>query len=164
MPVIRICVINEDPWGLVQNFHWYQAAPFIRQYGSLPARVRTERHPDHSEYMIAQSIKPYLEVSEATSKHMLSASGLQCHRADRHHGDPQQPADALRRIHRRFRMGNLDITTMPSGRICAQLDAIGLQDVLKIVQNVYDACTNNARNVTKDYVSVSDPAYDMRFQ
>jgi putative aldouronate transport system substrate-binding protein len=133
-------VIYEDPWGIVQNFHWYQAGPFIRQYGIAAGRVVPKDTPINSEYMIAQSIKPYLEVSEATSKQhavgklVFNATELTAiteilNSLQTHFGESIAA----------FALGNLDINNDAVwNEYVAQLDAIGLQDVLKIVQNVYD--------------------------
>ena len=133
-------VIYEDPWGIVQNFHWYQAGPFIRQYGIAAGRVVPKDTPINSEYMIAQSIKPYLEVSEATSKQhavgklVFNATELTAiteilNSLQTYFGESIAA----------FALGNLDINndTVWNDYV-AQLNAIGLQDVLKIVQNVYD--------------------------
>lgn len=133
-------VIYEDPWGIVQNFHWYQAGPYIRQYGIAAGRVVPKDTPINSEYMIAQMIKPYLEVTNSTSRQ--HAVGKLVFNAT----ELSAITEILNSLQTyvgesiaAFALGTLDIDddTVWNDYL-AQLEAIGLNDVLQIVQNVYD--------------------------
>lgn len=133
-------IVYEDPWGIVQNFHWYQAGPFIRQYGVAAGRVAEASAPIGVADRIAMIIKNYMDVTENASKaHTVGKlifnntelnaiteilSSLEVYESENF---------------AYFALGNNDINDDAVwNNYLAQLDAIGLQDVLKIVQNVYD--------------------------
>lgn len=133
-------VIYEDPWGIVQNFHWYQAGPFIRQYGIAAGRVVPKDTPINSEYMIAQCIKPYLDVTKETSKQHAVGKFI----------FTEEELTAITEVLNSletyvnecvadFSLGNLDINDDAVwNTYLQQLDDIGLQEVIEIVQGVYD--------------------------
>jgi putative aldouronate transport system substrate-binding protein len=133
-------VIYEDPWGIVQNFHWYQAGPFIRQYGIAAGRVVPKDTPINSEYMIAQAITKYLEVSESTSKKL--AVGKLVFNSTELSAITEilnSLTVSVKENFAKFCLGQQDINSDAAwNEYVKQLDAIGLKDVLKIVQNVYD--------------------------
>jgi putative aldouronate transport system substrate-binding protein len=132
-------VFYEDPWGIVQNFHWYQAGPFIRQYGIAGGRL-VPKGQVNSESMIADVMPSYQAVGEASS--MEKAVGKLIYKSNE--------LSAITEINNSiqtyvmestaaFALGNQDINNDAVwNSYLAQLDSIGLQDVLQIVQNVYD--------------------------
>jgi putative aldouronate transport system substrate-binding protein len=133
-------VIYEDPWGVVQNFHWYQAGPFIRQYGIAAGRVVPKDTPINSEYMISKVIQDYLKINEAFAKQ--HAVGKLIYNSTELSATTEilsSIATYVSESFAGFALGQIDLNNDAVWNdYVAQLDAIGLQDVLKIVQNVYD--------------------------
>jgi putative aldouronate transport system substrate-binding protein len=133
-------VIYDDPWGIVQNDHWYQAGPFIRQYGIAAGRVVPKDTPIQSEYMIAQVIGSYLDVSAATSRqHAVGKLVFNSTELSAITEILNSIEAAVKENTAKFCLGQLDINSDAAwNEYVKQLDTIGLQSVLKIVQNVYD--------------------------
>ncbi|MGI5878647.1 MAG: hypothetical protein ACOX7W_08570 [Christensenellales bacterium] len=132
-------IIHEDPWGIVQNFHWYQAGPFIRQYGIAAGRV-VPKGQINSEFMIAQCIPHYLTATAAGSKDMAIPKLI--YTTEETNATTETLANLQSYVTEStasFCMGQLDIHDDAAWQAYLdELDAIGLPEVLDVAQTVFD--------------------------
>ena len=132
-------IIYEDPWGIVQNFHWYQAGPFIRQYGIAAGRL-ADKTVINSETMIANCQGYYMDVGKATS--VKKAVGKLIYTTD----ETKATTEVINSLETyvkentaAFAVGQKKITDDAAwNAYVKELDNIGLQNVLKVTQTIYD--------------------------
>jgi putative aldouronate transport system substrate-binding protein len=132
-------IVYEDPWGIVQNFHWQQQGPFIRQYGIAAGRLVAPGQVNEAS-MNAQIMPSYIEVGKATSiertVRKLIYTSIETMAINERQSTISSYVSEQTAM---FLTGRLDINNDTSWNdYVKQLDAIGLQDVRQIVQNVYD--------------------------
>jgi len=132
-------IIHEDPWGIVQNFHWYQAGPFIRQYGIAAGRV-VPKGQVNSEYMIAQAMPLYQAATAAGSADKAIPKLI--YTAEETNAITEVVASLetyAKESTAAFCVGQLDINDDAAWQAYInELDAIGLPGVLEVVQGVFD--------------------------
>jgi len=132
-------IIYEDPWGIVQNFHWYQAAPYIRQYGIAAGRL-TPVGQVNSEYMIAQVQPAYQAVGEASSKALAVSKLIYTKDETSSITEPLATIDSyVAESTAAFAVGQKDINNDAEwSAYVRQLNSLGLPNILSVVQKVYD--------------------------
>lgn len=131
-------IIYEDPWGIVQNFHWYQAGPFVRQYGIAAGRL-TPVGQVNSEYMIAQIMPTYQAVGKA-SKAWAVSKLIYTKEETQTVTEPLASLESyVAESTAAFAVGQRDINNDAEwAAYLKQLDAIGLPKVLAVVQKIYN--------------------------
>ena len=132
-------IIHEDPWGIVQNFHWYQAGPFIRQYGIAAGRV-VPKGQLNSEYMIAQVMPAYQAVGAASSiEHAVGKLVYTPEETTATTETVTSLENYVKEMTAAFCVGQADINDDAAWQAYInELDAIGLPAVIEVIQGIYD--------------------------
>jgi len=132
-------IIYEDPWGIVQNFHWYEAGPFIRQYGIAAGRL-TPVGQINSEYMIAQIQPAYQAVGQASSRALAVSKLIYTKDETVSITEPLATIESfVAESTAAFCVGQKDINNDADwSAYVRQLNSMGLPNVLAVVQKVYD--------------------------
>ena len=132
-------VFYEDPWGIVQNFHWYQAGPFIRQYGIAGGRL-VPKGQVNSESMIADCMPFYQAVGKASS--MKKAVSKLIYTSDETKSTTELKNSIETYVKENtaaFAVGQKKITDDAAwNAYIKELNNIGLPNLVKVVQGVYD--------------------------
>lgn len=120
-------------WGTPQNQHWCQIGPFIRQY-AIAAGMVWDGNTANTEYMIAKGMSGYLdkEPEEYITKLVYTADE-EARRNELQTGIEDYVNSSVAA----FATGTMSVENDWDSYI-AQLDALGLAELMTIYQTAYD--------------------------
>ena len=127
-------LLESNPiWGIPQNQHWCQTGPFIRQY-AIAAGMVWDGNTANTEYMIAKGMSGYLdkEPEEYITKLVYTADE-EARRNELQTGIEDYVNSSVAA----FATGTMSVENDWDSYI-AQLDALGLAELMTIYQTAYD--------------------------
>ena len=127
-------LLESNPiWGTPQNQHWMQTGPFIRQY-AIAAGMVWDGNTANTEYMIAKGIGGYLNKapSEYITKLVYTADE-EARRNELQTG----VEDYVNSSVAAFATGSMSVENDWDSYL-AQLNTLGLEELLSIYQTAYD--------------------------